>query len=187
MGNHPAQGCGGSCRDRTKPWMGRMRPQWSPQSHKQQASGTPWVPAFLIPGNSLGSVLSVPGWKLPQLLPSRLSRQLPFPIAKGGCSWLQDHHHLSPLMSFPGIPAGSQPCLSSKLEAKISPEAAGRKHGGQTSPCEPSCSLCIPRGGTRTIPMHPQLKPTPRPITPLLKPCHSTTGLPLGTRMGIPQ
>lgn len=160
-----------SCRDSIQPWMGRMHPQWSPQSHKQQVTGTLWVPAFLIPGNSLGSVLSLPGWKLPQLLPSRLSRQLPFPIAKWGCSWLQDHHHLSPLMSSPGMPAGSQPCFSSKLEAKISPGGAGREHGGKTSPCEPSCSLCIPHGGTRTIPIHPQLKPTPRLSTLLLNPC----------------
>lgn len=146
----------------------------SPQPQKQQAPGT--TPGASMPGrglerghrgagspgNSPGSVLGRPQHPpcletTTALLPSGHSGQLPIPTAKGGCSWLQSHHHhSSPPVTFPRIPAGSQPCFSSKLEAKNSPGGAGRKHGMQTGPCEPSWPPPHPSWGV----------PGPSPRTP---------------------
>lgn len=104
----------------------------------------------------------------------------------GGCSWLQRHHHPSPLKTLPCTPAGSQPCFTAQLEAKNSPGGAGREHGVQTSPWEPSCHPPHPsRGGAGTLSTHPWSKPAPKPSTPSLTPTnHGSAWLSPGTGVG---
>ena len=191
-----AMGCSGSRRDRHPTSLGlegaRCPHDRSPQPQKQQVPGTHWVPACRDaasrwgghrgagrPGNSPGSVLSQPRhppWleTTTTVLPSGRSRQLPVPAAKGGCSWLQGRHHPSPLTTFPSTPAGSQPCFSSKLEAKNSPGGAEREHGVQTGPCEHSCPPPHPSWGvlgpsprtpSRNQPQDPAPHRSPLPAT----------------------
>lgn len=191
-------GCSGSHRDPASAgaWRGEMPPTMevpSPKRHQghtgcQQAGTQPQGGSQRgsSPGNSPGSMLGRPQhppWleTSTMLLPSGRCRQLPVLMAKGGCSCLQGHHHLSPLMTVPCIPAGSQPCFSSELEDKTSPGRAGREHGVQTAPRDPSCPPPHPSPGV----------PAPSPRTPgrsqprAPAPCHSP--LPATAAPGSPR